>query len=169
MVSLSWCDSQCSANSGRWHERSKSCCDNGWEWNPPKAQCPKPKWCPKGWFWHKDYKKCKPQTPTAPEPDCDEWDEGNRELATFRTKDTALMSRMLQLWLHQVSRSSSRQPSTRSSQASCSSCTPASWLPDLAQASRRPQEAHSDCARARRVRQDVLPFRSARLPCLGCQ
>ena len=63
----------------RWHDRSKTCCDNKWEWNPPKGDCPKPKWCPKGWFWHMDYKKCKPQTPHTPEPDCDEWDEQNRE------------------------------------------------------------------------------------------
>lgn len=36
---------------GQWfHDRSDSCCDDAWEWNPPKGECDKGKRCPTGEF-----------------------------------------------------------------------------------------------------------------------
>nr|XP_019051192.1 hypothetical protein I302_01641 [Kwoniella bestiolae CBS 10118]OCF30122.1 hypothetical protein I302_01641 [Kwoniella bestiolae CBS 10118] len=60
-----------------WHERSGTCCDNDWQWNPPKGDCPPGKSCPKGWFWHKQLKKCLPNGPGSPEPGCGDWDDHN--------------------------------------------------------------------------------------------
>ncbi|WWC92188.1 uncharacterized protein L201_007142 [Kwoniella dendrophila CBS 6074] len=60
-----------------WHGRSNSCCENSWEHNPPRGECPSGIKCPGGWFWHKGHKVCKPLHPRSPEPDCDDWDEQN--------------------------------------------------------------------------------------------
>ncbi|WVQ85988.1 hypothetical protein IAT38_008156 [Cryptococcus sp. DSM 104549] len=61
-----------------WHERTGECCDNSWTWSPPKGSCPSGIKCPTDWFWHKTQKKCKPLKPRSPEPDCDDWNEGNQ-------------------------------------------------------------------------------------------
>ncbi|WRT70577.1 uncharacterized protein IL334_007575 [Kwoniella shivajii] len=74
---------KCVKNTGKchggqwWHDRSDTCCDNGWENNPPKGNCPSGIKCPSGWFWHKDQKKCLPNGPHSPEPDCPDWDDHN--------------------------------------------------------------------------------------------
>ncbi|WVQ63189.1 uncharacterized protein L199_001340 [Kwoniella botswanensis] len=75
---------KCVKNTGKchggqwWHDRSGTCCDNDWQWNPPKGDCPKGKSCPKGWFWHKNLKKCLPTGPGSPEPGCGDWDDHNQ-------------------------------------------------------------------------------------------
>ncbi|OCF31773.1 hypothetical protein I316_06580 [Kwoniella heveanensis BCC8398] len=74
---------KCVKNGGKchggqwWHDRSGSCCDDSWQHNPPKGDCPKGVTCPRGWFWHKQLKRCKPEGPRSPEPDCDDWDDNN--------------------------------------------------------------------------------------------
>ncbi|EIW69981.1 hypothetical protein TREMEDRAFT_17264, partial [Tremella mesenterica DSM 1558] len=70
--------SSCSSNQW-WHIRSSSCCDNSWGSSPPKGPCPGGISCPTGWFWHKDHKQCRPLHPRSPAPDCDDWDDHNRE------------------------------------------------------------------------------------------
>ncbi|WWC65355.1 uncharacterized protein I303_107973 [Kwoniella dejecticola CBS 10117] len=74
---------KCVKNTGKchggqwWHDRSDTCCDDSWQHNPPKGDCPSGIKCPSGWFWHKGQKKCRPTGPHSPEPDCDDWDEHN--------------------------------------------------------------------------------------------
>lgn len=92
----------------RWHDRNKECCDFDWGWD--QGDCPKGKKCPKreytlykvspsaslsrpltatsadhtDWHWSKKDKRCKPDTPRAPEPDCDDWNEhGGRSLSNL--------------------------------------------------------------------------------------
>ncbi|KAG7561961.1 hypothetical protein FFLO_02601 [Filobasidium floriforme] len=57
-----------------WHERSKECVPN----TPSKGDCPKGKTCPKGWYWCKWTKKCRPETPHTPAPDCDDWNDNTQ-------------------------------------------------------------------------------------------
>jgi hypothetical protein len=80
---------KCSGNSSpkcsssQWyHERSDSCCDNSWGWNPPSGSCPHGVSCPSDWFWHKDHQKCVPNHPRSPAPDCGNWNDHDRQFGS---------------------------------------------------------------------------------------
>lgn len=69
-----------SCGGNQWyHSRSGSCCDKGWQTNPPRGNCPTGVYCPSGWFWHTGFLQCRPTFPRCGEPDCGgDWNPGRQ-------------------------------------------------------------------------------------------